>query len=238
MEREYAQGILEQTKRDYNLISHQFSSTRTTRNFIWKDLEPLLNYAKPGDKVLDACCGNGRLYGVLKEKNIDYSGIDNSEELIKIAREKFPEAHFELADILKIPFPDNHFDKVYCIAALHHIPSEEFRLQAMQELKRVLKPSGLLVLTVWNLWQRRTHWGKVFKNVILKAIGKTKLDPKDILTPWKNQNGQVLAKRYTHAFTKTELKNLAKKAGFKINELGITFRPELRDNNIYLIAEK
>ena len=238
MEREYAQRILEQTKRDYNLISQRFSSTRTTRNFIWKDLEPLLNYTKPGDKVLDAGCGNGRLYGALKGKNIDYSGIDSSEQLVKIAKEKYSEASFQIADILKIPFPDNYFDKVYCIAALHHIPSDGLRLKSMEELKRVLKPKGILVLTVWNLWQRKNIWSQVYRNVVRKIIGRSQLDARDILNPWKDQTGKVLAQRYIHAFTKVELKNLSEKAGFKVKETGITFRPELKKNNIYLIAGK
>ncbi len=235
MDKEYAQKILEQTKQDYNLISGQFSSTR---QFIWKDLEPLLDYTRSGDKILDVGCGNGRLYDVFKEKDINYSGIDNSEQLIKIAKEKFPETDFHVADILKIPFPDNSFDKVYCIAVLHHIPSKQLRTEALKELRRVLKLDGLLILTVWNLWQTRISWRQVCKNIILKITGRSQLDPKDIFTPWKSQNGQILAKRYVHAFTKRELKKLAEKAGFKIKEIGITRRPEIRDNNIYLIAEK
>ena len=238
MDKNYAEKILEQTKHDYNLIAGRFSSTRTTRNFIWKDLEPLVDYTNSGDKVLDAGCGNGRLYPALKERNIEYFGIDNSDQLIKIAKEKFPEANFQIADILKIPFPDNYFDKIYCIAVLHHIPSDELRLQAMKELKRALKPKGLLILTVWNLWQRKNIWNQVFMNMLRKIIGKSQLDARDILNPWKDQTGKVLAQRYIHAFTKVELKKIAEKAGFKVKEVGITFRPELKNNNIYLVAEK
>lgn len=235
MDKNYAEKILEQTKKDYNLISGHFSSTR---QFVSQDLRPLLDYTLSKDKVLDVGCGNGRLYEIFKQKNINYSGIDNSEQLIKIARERFPEVDFKIADILKIPFSDNSFDKVYCVAVLHHIPSEQLRIEAMQELKRVLKPDGLLILTVWNLWQKRIYWHQVFKNIFLKIIGRSKLDPKDILVPWKNQKGEILAQRYIHAFTKNELKILAEKSEFKIKEIGITYRPELKDNNIYLIAEK
>jgi SAM-dependent methyltransferase len=233
MDKEYAQRILNQTKHDYNLIAGRFSSTR---NFIWEDLKPLLDYTNFKDKVLDAGCGNGRLYPALEEKKIDYYGIDNSEQLIKIAKEKYPQVGFQIADILKIPFADNYFDKIYCIAALHHIPSDELRLKTMEELKRVLKPNGLLILTVWNLWHRKTIWRQVYRNVIRKIMGKSQLDAKDILTPWKDQAGKVLAQRYIHAFTKVELKKLAERAGLKVKEIGITFRPELKDNNIYLIA--
>ena len=198
----------------------------------------MLDYTTSGDNILDVGCGNGRFYDVLKSKNIKYSGIDNSEELIKIAKDKFSEANFEVADILKIPFTDNSFDKVYCIAVLHHIPSNELRIEALKELKRVLKPGGLLILTAWNLWQTRISWRQVFNNLILKVFKKTQLDPKDILIPWKNQSGQVLTQRYIHAFTKAEISKLATRVGLKIKKTGTTFRPDLKDNNIYLIAQK
>jgi len=235
MNRNYAQKILEQTKQDYNLISGHFSSTR---QFVSKDLEPLFDYTASGDKVLDAGCGNGRLYNIFKEKNAAYFGIDNSVQLISIAKEKFPQANFQVADVLKIPFPDKFFDKVYCIAVLHHIPSGKLRLAALNELKRVLKPKGILILTVWNLWQTRISWSQVYKNIFLRVVGRSRLDPKDIFVPWKDQNGQILAQRYIHAFTKKEFRNLAEKSGFKIKKSGITNRSELKENNIYLIAEK
>ncbi len=235
MNKKYAQKILEQNKKDYNAISSMFSSAR---KFVWRDLIPLLDYTKIGDKVLDVGCGNGRLYEIFKGKSVDYIGIDNSEELIKIAKKTFSDVDFQEADIFKIPFPDNSFDKVYCIAVLHHIPSKQLRIEAIKELKRVLKPGGLLILTVWNLWQARISCPQVYRNTILKIIGKSKLDPRDILIPWKDQNGQILAQRYIHAFTKKEIKKIANKAGFKIKEIGITERPELRENNIFLVAIK
>jgi ubiquinone/menaquinone biosynthesis C-methylase UbiE len=235
MDKSYAQKILEETKQNYNLISGHFSSTR---QFIPEDLVPLLDYITSGDKVLDVGCGNGRLYPAFKKKNINYTGIDNSEELISIGKKQFPEAEFSVADILKIPFPDNSFDKVYCIAVLHHIPSKQLRIEALRELKRVLKPNGTLVLTVWNLWPKKTSWSHVFKTFFLKIIGRTQLDPKDILVPWKNQNRQVVAQRYIRAFTKRELRILAIKIGLKIKKIGLTYRSDLKDNNIYLIASK
>lgn len=235
MDKEYAQKLLEQTKQDYNLISQRFSSTR---QFFWKDLKSFLDYTHNGDKVLDAGCGNGRLYDALKTKKIEYHGTDPSEKLIEIAKEKFPGIDFKVADILKMPFPDNYFDKVYSIAVLHHIPSSELRLKAMEELKRILKPKGLLILTVWNLWQKRTIWKSIIKNNLARLVGSEKMDFNDMLVPWKDQSGKIITQRYYHLFSQRELKKLSIKAGFKLKKVGLTERPEYKDNNIYLVAEK
>lgn len=235
MKREYAEYLIEKTKQDYNLIAGQFSSTRS---FFWQDLLPFLNYTNSGDKVLDLGCGNGRLFPLLKSKNIDYIGVDNSEELIKEAKKKFPNGKFQIADIFKLPFPEKHFDKVYCIAVLHHIPSKEMRAQVLEEIKRVLRPGGFLILTVWNLWQKKTTWKSLIKNNLLKLIGLSKMDFNDILVPWKDKTGKVLVQRYIHLFTEKELGKLTEKAGFIVKDIGITERPESKDNNIYLICQK
>jgi ubiquinone/menaquinone biosynthesis C-methylase UbiE len=207
MDKKYAEHLLNKTKEDYNLISNQFSSTR---QFFWRDLEYLIHYTSSGDKVLDLGCGNGRLLGIFKERkiNIDYIGVDNSDKLVEEAKKNFPGVNFQIANALKLPFPENYFDKVYSIAVLHHIPSKELRSQFLKEIKRVLRPGGLLILTVWNLWRRKTACKSFFENAFLKIIGKSKLDFKDTFYPWKSNEGKTLAQRYFHLFTRRELKKI------------------------------
>ena len=229
MDREYAQQLLNKTRQDYNLIARDFSSTR---RFVWQGLEPLYNYALPGEKVLDLGCGNGRLLQIFKEIDIDYIGVDSSEKLIEIAKKTYPNTKFEVADALHLSFPNNHFDKVYSIAVLHHIPSNKLRLQFLEGIKRVLKPEGLLVITVWDLWRWR-KFKKLFKFTLLKASGRSKLDYKDVFVPWQKD-----CQRYVHCFTKKELKKLIKKTGFKIKETGNLKMPKSKENNIYIVAEK
>lgn len=230
MDRKYAEFLLEKTKEDYNLISDQFSSTRYS---VWPELKVLGEYIKEGDKVLDLGCGNGRLLELFKGKNVDYMGVDNSEKLIEIAKKKNPGIFFQVADALNLPFPDNYFDKIFSIAVLHHIPLDDFRNQFIKEARRVLRPGGFLILTVWNLWQKPDSLKRIIKFAILKVLRKTKLDFKDILVPW-----QKTIDRYVHCFTKNELKKLAEKAGFKIKKVGIFRRKETKNYNIFLITEK
>lgn len=230
MDREYAEYLLKKTEEDYNLISDQFSSTRYS---VWPELKILGEYIKEGDSVLDLGCGNGRLLELFRGKNVDYVGVDNSEKLIEIAKKKNPGIFFQVADALNLPFPDNFFDKVFSIAVLHHIPSDDFRNQFIKEARRVLRPGGFLILTVWNLWRKPDSLKIIIKFAILKVLRKTKLDFKDVFVPW-----QKTVDRYIHCFTKNGLKKLAAKTNFKIKKAGTFRRKETKNYNIFLIAEK
>jgi len=230
MQKSYAEYLLKKTIQDYNLIAEQFSRARER---IWPKMRFLFDdYLFPGEKILDIGCGNGRFFEVFKEKKVDYFGIDSSEKLIQIARNNYPEGKFQVGDALNLPFPNNFFDKVYSIAVLHHVPSEEFRLQFLKEARRVLKTEGLLILTVWKLFQLKECCLR-FKYTILKLIGKSKLDWGGILEPWGKK-----IKRYYHCFSKKELENLVAKSEFRIKEGGIVKNKKGNRQNIYLIAEK
>jgi len=225
----FAKFILEKTKENYNLIAREFSATRRE---IWEELKFLFEGLKEGEKVLDLGCGNGRWSKVFKKKKVDYFGIDNSERLIEIAKENFPEAKFLVGDALNLPFPDDFFDEVYSIALLHHIPSEDFRIKVLKEAKRVLKPGGILILTCWKIHQ----WREIFallKYTLLKLIGRSKLDFKDFFVPW----GKKML-RYYHFFTQRELENLLRKVGFEILESGVVKNKRENRQNYYIVCQK
>ncbi len=213
---------------DYNLISEDFSRTRQDP---WPETKFLFDNIKKRDKVLDLGCGNGRFYQFLKDKDINYVGIDSSSRLIEKAKGRYPDVDFRVADALSLPFSDNFFDKVFNIAVLHHIPSEEFRLKFLREAKRVLKNKGTLILTVWKFY-RKEEWLLFFKYTFLKLIDKSKLDFKDILEPWGKKT-----ERYYHWFSERELIKLVKKEGFKIKETGIVKNKKGNRRNIYLVAK-
>lgn len=229
MKREYADYLLKKTKQDYNRIAQEFSSSR---RFIWKDLEFLIQYTMPGDRVLDLGCGNGRLFQILKDMEIEYFGVDVSEKLIEIAKKRYHQAKFQVADALNLPFPNNYFDKIYSIAIFHHIPSEKFRLRFLKEAKRVLKPGGLLILTVWKIRQLKSI-KLILKYSFLKILGLSQLDFGDILNPWGKK-----CKRYVHNFSQRGLRKLLEKSSFKIKEIDTIKRPERKDTNIYVVVEK
>jgi ubiquinone/menaquinone biosynthesis C-methylase UbiE len=226
----YAKYLINKTREDYNLISSDFSRTR---EYLWEESRFLFDdYIRGGDHVLDLGCGNGRYYQALKDKDINYTGIDNSLNLINIAKKKYPDINFEVADALNLSFESNSFDKIYSIAVLHHIPSRELRVEFLKEAKRVLKDNGLFILTSWKFHQAK-EWKLLIKYTILKFIGISKLDYFDIMEPWANRT-----ERYYHWFRKRELIGLAKSAGFKIKSIGVIKNFRGNRKNYYLVLEK
>ena len=227
MKRETAIKILEEVKANYDLIAENFSRTRHS---VWNEFKPLGRFAQDGDKVLDLGCGNGRLIELFDQK-IEYYGIDNAAALIAIAKQKYPAGDFRVFDGLKIPWPDNYFDVVYCIAVLHHIPGP-LREEFLVEAKRVLKPGGQLIIAVYYLWQKDTYWGLLLKFSLDKILGKSNLDFFDIKEPFFKT-----AERYFHVFRKRELKELISSRGFRIKKAGVLRRSK-GNKNLYVIGEK
>ncbi len=221
--------ILEKNRRDYNLIADHFSKTRENP---WKDLKFLFEDIPKGGKVLDLGCGNGRFYQVVENEDVEYFGLDKSENLIIKAKERYPKVDFKAGDALNIPFPDEEFDVVVSVAVLHHMPTKKTRVKFLKEAKRVLKKGGSLRISVWNLLKNdksiyvSDFWEKVKGNIGLK----------DAFIPWKNSQGDLILKRYYHFFTRRELKKVAKEAGLK--KIEIIEKGEGSKANIILLAEK
>lgn len=207
MRDETAKKLIEQTRLAYNAVAEDFSRTRSR---LWPALNLFKDYIKDDDKVLDIGCGNGRLIKLMEGKKVDYLGIDYSEPLIGIARENFPEYKFEVGNILRLDQGDDQYDVVLLIAVLHHIPSEKLRDRALQEILRVLKPGGRLLMTNWNLWQPR-FWHYHFKYFLGRRRKIHDLDKGDIMREWSGTGNY----RYVHSFIKSELFELAQANGFK-----------------------
>ena len=209
--------IIHKTSEDYNRIAKHFSQTR---QHAWPEFKYFSSFIRDGQNILDWGCGNGRMIFCLKDKKVKYFGIDQSSELLKIARKNFASEiksgkvrFFCTASKNKI-FKPNFFDIVFIIAALFHLPSEKSRLALLQKIYKELKVGGKLIITVWNL---ASDWAKIKAKKDWQKIGDN-----DFLIPWKNPEGQVLAERYYHYFTRDELKNLLTKAHFKVKSLKFT----------------
>jgi trans-aconitate methyltransferase len=74
-----------------------------------------------GKKILDVGCGFGDFYGYLKEQgiNADFTGYDVTPKFIEVAREKYPDARFEVKDILADSV-DETFDYVFSSGVFNH----------------------------------------------------------------------------------------------------------------------
>lgn len=241
MKKEIAQKILKDTERGYDLISAKFSETRKR---FWGDLEFIKNYTHAQNKVLDYGCGNGRLLELVGDiSSLEYWGVDPSEKLIEFAKAKYgslesssdikARRHFQKTDSLQttLPFDDNFFNVTHSIAAFHHFPSEKYRQDIAKELFRVTKPGGYIVITVWNIFQKK-YRKNVYKNWFEKLIGKSNLDWNDCYISFTDNSGQRF-QRFHHAFTKKEIKKLFEDVGFKTERCEI-----IEGKNIVYIGKK
>jgi ubiquinone/menaquinone biosynthesis C-methylase UbiE len=118
----------------------------------------LQRYIKPGDRVLDAGSGPGRFSLVAAQNGAKVTVLDISDKQLALAREKITESRlsdnieqFVEADIADLSrFPSGHFDKVICFGgALSYVC--EMRLKAAQELLRITKKDGILLISVMSL---------------------------------------------------------------------------------------
>ena len=99
---------------------------------------------RKGLAILDAGCGTGGLSVKLAALG-SVSAIDASPEAIKFARRRGIAA--KLASVEKIPYPSRQFDVVTCIDVIYHKQVKD-DVGALSEIRRVLKPGGVLVLRV------------------------------------------------------------------------------------------
>jgi len=100
-----------------------------------------------GWRALEIGCGPGRLMRPMSRHFLEIDGVDVSDEMIAIARQRLsdlPNAHAHHNDGASLSlFPDETFDFIYSYAVFQHIPRREVVLQYLRETHRVMKTGGL-----------------------------------------------------------------------------------------------
>ena len=195
-----------------------------TRHSPWGVMKLVTDAIKPGDVLVDVGAGNGRL-GLEIPEAVRYVAVEPSSALRRAAAKILAnrkntvivEGGLDVgADRCVRPgqargpaytgIENASADVAACLAVLHHVPTEEARRAAIDELARILKPGGTLVLTVWNLRSRRFFTSKNWLAAWLRLALVKGGGAGDVWVPWKAEGAD--AKRYVHAFTLDELKKL------------------------------
>jgi SAM-dependent methyltransferase len=115
-------------------------------------------YLHSGVAILDLGVGGGRTTPYLSSIAGRYVGVDYAPEMITACRKKFPQLEFEVANAadLSMFMPASFDAAVMAFNGIDYLP-DEFRLSALQEIHRVLKPEGILIFSSHNprsIWVR------------------------------------------------------------------------------------
>ena len=233
MDKKTQNDLLKLVRDNYRTIAGDFDITR--RKGLWPEVAKLadgVDCSLAKKSVLDAGCGQGRLYECFRDKNIDYLGVDSCAELVKLARDHYGE-RFEIGEILTLSqLPQFDFDYIFCVGVLHHLPGQKLQLEALNQLKSKAKTGGQIIISVWNIWAMPKLRPLIFKYAFLKLLGKHRMDWGDIIFYWRYSGGQIASRRYYHAFTKRGLKKLVKQADLLIDQI---YKDKF---NYYLILKK
>ena len=125
---------------------------------------------RPGDLVLDACCGTGDLALADVGAGGRVTGLDFSERMLERARRKAPELDWVSGDLLELPFPDASFDAATVGFGVRNVDDLE---RALRELRRVLRDGGRLgILEITRPRGLLSPFYRVWFDGVVPLLGK------------------------------------------------------------------
>ena len=180
-------------RKTYNDIAFDFDSKRPKT---WSAVDDFLKKNKfTGRKdilMLDMFCGSGRhSFYDIETISADFS-ISMLRMIIERKKNRSTSPYPVLCDCLALPFAEDSFDCIICVAGIHHFKLKKQRKQVLLEMKRVLKKRGKFIISAWS------------KNAFDKDA------PKDYFCKWDKKHF-----RYYYLFETEELEELVNSSGLK-----------------------
>lgn len=199
-----------------------------TRAIVWNEEKIVARRLTPGMTVIDVGAGNGRFARLLPE-GVNYVGYEPSASLRASAESRF--------DLRSGGFPsigalNESADVVVSFAVIQHLPTNEERVQAVNELLRMLKPGGLLAVTSWHPTPELTKQ-------TITPLPQGELG--DVLVSWHAEDSHL--ERYIHDFTFLEWQHLWEHPALEIERCGLFGREDwtedlTRGRNWFVIGKK
>jgi tRNA (uracil-5-)-methyltransferase TRM9 len=211
-----AERLIALNREFYDRFGGSFSATRRK---LQPGVNKTLGFIRKEDSIIDLGCGNGHFLAELARHGHQGAllGVDFSLPLLRDAG-SMPGVSFREVDLTKLPeFTDqlsDEWDLITAFAVLHHIPSNEMRLDILRTIQKLLKPGGRFILSNWQflnsekLKSRIQPWTRI-------GLSDRDVDPGDHLLDWRS-GGKGL--RYVHHFSAGELTGLAGQAGMRVRE--------------------
>jgi len=214
-----ATRLIEINQDFYTRFGDSFSATR---HRLQPGVRRVLEKLKGDESILDLGCGNGELARELAKRGHrgSYLGVDFSLPLLREA-EAQPEgfsARFIVVDLTRL---SEYLDQLSVIgtwsvvtafAVLHHIPSNELRLNILRIVHQLLKDDGLFIHSNWQFLNSEKLKARI-QPWEAAAVPGSKVDAGDYLLDWRS-GGEGL--RYVHHFDEQELDELARASHFQI----------------------
>lgn len=141
---------------DESLPSH------VVEHYLRKRTEFIRRHCPPG-VGLDVGCGTGALAERLAGAGYEMVGVDPSEGMLSVLRDRAPQIRAVAASGTELPFPSASFDLVLTVATLHHIADASDVRATVAEMVRVVKPGGRVL--IWDHNPRNPYWGRLMARV-------------------------------------------------------------------------
>lgn len=126
-----------------------------------------ISQLSPNQKILEIGCGNGIGTLLIEEyfKPSELVATEYDESLVEITKKKIKSSNIlvEQADATKFRFANDEFDAVVGLSVIHHIPNWEV---ALNELYRIIKPNGLLIIKELSIDTFSTFFGKISRKFV------------------------------------------------------------------------
>lgn len=160
-------GVEDAMAKDYDYLYNRTNFAKA----MYSDFAKLLQSLIKEGKVLELGCGTGTISDLLAENSqLERFCMDFSYNMLKIAKNRC--SNCLQADMENLPYGNESFDLVYVHSALHHFPQLD---KVLSEARRILKPSGYLVIQEPNEARLRRP---LLIRVFLYGLKKLGIEPK------------------------------------------------------------
>ena len=143
-------------KEDYSddLSRYHSNAFKYGRKKISSAFVSFLDTLNTGDRVLEVGSGTGYNLSVMRDRRLNCTGIDLSENMARQSLASYPDIPVQLADARRLPFPNDTFDAVVSIETLRYFSD---RGPFLKEIFRVVKPGGKVFITAAPLLSTNTY---------------------------------------------------------------------------------